>query len=48
MNSQLFHVTILLDLQINPLIRARVLSTPMLQALSAMLDACDVNSFQGA
>ena len=30
MTSQLFHVTILLDLQINPLIRARVLSTPML------------------
>ena len=30
MTSQLFHITILLDLQINPLIRSRVLSTPML------------------
>lgn len=45
MTSQLFHVTILLDLQINPLIRARVLSTPMLQSLAGMLDVVDVNSF---
>ena len=48
MTSQLFHITILLDLQINPLVRSRVLSTPMMQALSSMLDICDVNSFSGA
>lgn len=46
--SQLYHVTILLDLQINPLVRSRLLSSPMIQALAAMLDVCDVNSFHGS
>ena len=48
MYSQMYHTTILLDLNINPLIRSRLLSTPMIQALAAMLDMCDVNSFKGA
>ena len=46
--TQLYHITILLDLQINPLIRSRLLSTPTVQAISTMLDVCDVNSFKGA
>jgi hypothetical protein len=47
-SSQLYLVTILLDLNINPLIRSRLLSTPMIQSLAAMLDVCDANSFKGA
>jgi len=47
-SSQLFHVTIFLDLTINPLIRSRLFSTPMIQALSCMLDISDSNSFPGA
>ena len=46
--TQLYHITILLDLQINPLIRSRLLSTPTVQAISTMLDVCDVSSFKGA
>jgi hypothetical protein len=46
--SQLGHITILIDLQTNPLIRSRLLSTPMIQALASMLDVCDVLSFKGA
>ena len=46
--TQLYHIRILLDLQLNPLIRSRLLSTPTVQAISAMLDVCDVNSFRGA
>lgn len=46
--SQLFNVSILLDMQINPLMRSRVLSSPMIQALASMLDVCDVNSFSGS
>lgn len=48
MTQQLFHITILLDLQINPLIRSRLLSTPMIQGLANIIDVCDVNSFHGA
>ena len=48
LKSQLYHVNILIDLQINPLIRSRLLSTPMIQVVSSMLDICDVNSFHGA
>ena len=48
LKSQLYHVNILIDLQINPLIRSRLLSTPMIQVVSSMLDICDVNSFYGA
>jgi len=48
LKSQLYHVTILIDLQINPLIRSRLLSTPMIQAVAMMLDVCDVDSFKGA
>ena len=48
MSSQLYQVTILLDLNINPLIRSRLLSTPMIQSLAAMLDICDASSFKGA
>lgn len=39
--SQLFHSTILLDLQINALIRSRVFSSPMIQSLAGLLDICD-------
>ena len=48
MQSQLYQVTVLLDLNINPLIRSRLLSTPMIQSLAAMLDICDASSFKGA
>lgn len=43
--SQLYHITILWDLQINPLIRSRVLSTPMIQCVASMLDLVDPQSF---
>jgi len=46
--SPLYQVTILLDMQINPLIRSRLLSSPMIQGLSTILDLIDVNSFKGA
>lgn len=46
--SQLFHITILWDLEINPLIRSRVLSSPMIQSLTSMLDLTDSQSFQGS
>jgi len=46
--SQLYHITILLDLQINPLIRSRLLSTPSIQALAGMLDLVDAKSFPGS
>jgi hypothetical protein len=48
MKSQLYHITILWDLQINPLMRSRVLSTPMIQSLTSMLDMIDSESFVGA
>lgn len=46
--TQLYHITILLDLQLNPLIRSRLLSTPTVQAISGMLDVCDAKSFRGS
>lgn len=48
LTSQLYHITILWDLDINPLIRSRLLSSPMIQCLSSMLDLTDSTSFKGS
>lgn len=48
MHSPLYHITILLDLQINPLMRSRILNTPMLQSIASMLDLTDAKTFPGS
>lgn len=44
----MYNITILWDLQINPLIRTRVLSTPSIQSIASMLDLVDSSSFATA
>ena len=47
-NSTLCHLSLLLDLQTNSLIRSRLLSTPTIQAISNLLDVTSASNFRGS